>query len=92
MGNGPLRELLAVLADGLFCADSPLFEPTPDGTAWHVRARIDPAYAAQANQYVQKSIVVITCVLITFHFYDDVRICHHQHSSSFIIIHHHSLC
>jgi hypothetical protein len=51
VGNGPLRELLAVFASGLFCADSPLFEPTPDGNSWHIRAHFRAEYLYEHQQH-----------------------------------------
>ena len=48
VGNGPFREAFAIFSQALFSADSPLFEPTPDGTAWHLKRHLSPEMATQA--------------------------------------------
>lgn len=46
VGNGPFRELFAMLSQALFCDQSPVFAPTPNGTEWHLRAHARPDVAA----------------------------------------------
>ena len=46
VGNGPFRELFAMLSQALFCEQSPVFAPTPNGTEWHLRLHARPDVSA----------------------------------------------